>query len=148
MKLHGWNPTATACRKASLRRLDPAHQARTRRAYASRDEAVTKPVLLPYRIGSSAHTVVSGSSPSSARTPQCNERRATMPSPRPPIAQFVGSFTAGVVGPPPSLTSTSTLSCSSFHETLTTHPGRGLACLRALLISSLITSPASQAVAS
>jgi hypothetical protein len=30
--------------------------------------------------------------------------------PRPPIDQFVGSFTMGVVGPPPSLTATATLS--------------------------------------
>lgn len=122
--------------------------------YAFRDEAVTKRALLPYRTGRSAHTVVPGcsSSPSAwspaGRTPQRSERRATMPSPRPPIDQVVGSFTEGAVGAPPSVTVTSTLLASRVHETRTTRPGRGLACRRALLISSLSTSPASHAVPS
>src|SRR5215468_2771097 len=126
--------------------------------YAFRDDALTSLDRLPYRTGTSAHTVVAplpsspGSSPlapsSPVPTPQRSESRATMPSPRPPTDQFVGSFSIGTVGPPPSLTATFTLSRRRLQETFTVRPGSGVACRRALLISSLSTSPASHAVLS
>ena len=50
-----------------------------------------------------------------------------MPSPRPPTALDAGLLTMGTVGPPPSLTATSTQSSPSIHDTLTTLPGSGVA---------------------
>src|SRR5262249_60560572 len=83
---------------------------------APRAEAVTSLLPAPpYRTGSSAQTVIS---PSSSDTPQRREMRSTMPRPRPPIAQPVGSDTEGEVGPPPSLTAIFIVSCWSCHPAL------------------------------
>src|ERR1700722_16827109 len=130
-------------------------------AYASRDDVITKrrgsrsverpasecSSALPGLSASSAQTVVSPAS-GEEHTPQRRASRSTMPRPRPPIAEWPGSFTTGAVGPPPSLTAISRQSSSSHQATRTTQPCSGVACRRALLISSLRTRPASHAVAS
>src|SRR5215470_7071337 len=68
---------------------------------------------------------------------------STMSRPRPPSAETLACVRAGLVAAPPSLTATSIASSSSAHATCTFAPGSGLACLMALLRSSLTTSTAS-----
>jgi hypothetical protein len=80
---------------------------------------------------------------SSSRMPQLRARCATMPSPRPPRDDSEGWPAWGRVGPPPSLTVTSTDPAASTQVTCSCEPGNGRACRIALLSSSLTTSAAS-----
>jgi hypothetical protein len=99
----------------------------------------------PCGAGTSAHTVVPSSS---QRVPQHRDSRATMRSPRPPVVSWLSWPSSGMVGPPPSLTNTRTPPSSSCHQTRICAPFSGLACLRALLSSSLMTTAASPMAAS
>jgi hypothetical protein len=71
-----------------------------------------------------------------------------MSRPRPPSAETLACARAGVVAAPPSLTATSMASLPSAHATWMFAPGSGLACLMALLRSSLTTRTASPTAAS
>ena len=69
--------------------------------------------------------------------------RSTMSSPRPPRAEQAGWRWRGCVGPPPSLTATSTDPGSTSQATCSFSPGSGRACRMELLSSSLTTRAAS-----
>lgn len=66
-----------------------------------------------------------------------------MASPRPPIEESEGGTVRGRVMLPPSLTATSSDPSRSAHATSTRAPGNGLACMIALVSSSLTTTVAS-----
>src|SRR5580704_4362580 len=72
-----------------------------------------------------AHTVRPAGS---ARTPHVRARYSTMYRPRPPRAETDAWAGCGLVGPPPSLTATSTEPLSTAQATWTLAPGNGLAC--------------------
>ena len=71
------------------------------------------------------------------------ESCSTMARPRPPIEESDGCAARGRVMLPPSLTATSSDRSRSAQATSTRAPGRGLACMIALVSNSLTTTAAS-----